>query len=147
MATFLPFGAWRPLSSGRKKVRRKRCEPSGWEQAPLPRTGGAPERTDRSIAENSLSCQGQQAEYRLLTPVVGRRVRGSVPSKGSAGVGGGPVCYSAGCGRLHAQEFSAGRWAVAAKREWCCHLLIWYCHAARLRPGFATVVSQTPSAP
>jgi hypothetical protein len=55
--TFLPLSAWRPLTSGRKKVRVIGPTTLGGRKSPLPRTGGAPERADHSLEQSSPNCQ------------------------------------------------------------------------------------------
>jgi len=51
--TFLPFGAWRPLRSGRKKVRGCKANRIGWEWLPC-RGREAPQRAlTRSVEEQA----------------------------------------------------------------------------------------------
>src|SRR5262245_58122081 len=70
-----------PLSQGRKKVRVS-CEPVGWEQAPLPRTGGAPVRAGGECPPGARRCQSRPSRKRSIAPNTncGSSIHGAWPA-------------------------------------------------------------------
>ena len=96
----LPFDAWRPLRSGRKKVRGERFEPGGWERLP---------------------CRGQEAPQCALQEVCSKARR----DVNAPGWPGSDVVLARDRSASTARRLNPIAWAGTAARgpiAWICEL-------------------------